>query len=226
MLHLLRLVEIEKKFIQASSVVTVFNHISAQFIQGNSYAITGISGSGKSTLIHLLAALDSPSAGQIFFDQSNLLALPAQERALFLNSHIGLVFQQPYLIAELSVVENVMVPGLIARKEWQFCAARAQDLLALVGLAEKKDEKPGALSGGQQQRVALARALFNQPTFLLADEPTGNLDLKTGIAIIELITKLQKEWAMGLIISTHDDYVAQRMQHAYVIENSMLIQIR
>jgi ABC-type lipoprotein export system ATPase subunit len=221
--HQLLASHVSKSYIQGTDTIVVLHDISASFEQGKSYAITGISGSGKSTLIHLLAGLDIPSAGQIFFDGANIAQFSEDQKSRFLNKSIGLVFQYPYLIKELSVLENVMIKGLIGGIASDECARQAKELLANVGLSEKITAYPGQLSGGQQQRVALARALMNNPDFLLADEPTGNLDMQTGNAIIDLIVRLQKEREMGIIISSHDAYVTERMQMVYELQNGTLI---
>jgi lipoprotein-releasing system ATP-binding protein len=212
-----------KSYTQAGTSVRVLHDVCVTFEKGASYAITGASGSGKSTLIHLLAGLDRPTSGSILFDKQNIALFTEDQKSAFLSTGIGLVFQYPYLIKELNVLENVMLKGLIAGDTKQKSLEMAKDLLEWVGLDQKVNAYPGQLSGGQQQRVALARALMNKPAFLLADEPTGNLDLKTGTAIIDLILNLQKEWGMGIIISSHDAYVAQKMNTVYELKEGKLI---
>ena len=221
--HQLIASHVSKSYIQGTDTIVVLHDISASFEQGKSYAITGISGSGKSTFIHLLSGLDIPSAGQISFDGENISHFSEDQKSRFLNKSVGLVFQSPYLIKELSVLENVMIKGLIGGKSDDECARQAKELLKQVGLSEKITAYPGQLSGGQQQRVALARALMNNPDFLIADEPTGNLDMQTGNAIIDLIVRLQKEHGMGVIISSHDEYVTDRMQMVYALQNGTLM---
>ena len=220
--NVLSLVELCKWYTQGSSTITVLKDVSATFKKGHSYAITGISGSGKSTLLHLLAGLDTPSSGALFFNGKNIQSFNDSQKSIYLNKSLGLVFQNPYLIKELTVLENVMIKGLIAGKGYNTCAQEAKVLIEHVGLSVKMSAFPGQLSGGQQQRVALARALMNQPEFLLADEPTGNLDLQTGQAIIDLILQLQKEWNMGLIISSHDEYVTCKMEAVYTLQDGSL----
>lgn len=223
--HLLSVHKMTKSFKQGDSIFTILDTISVTFEQGKSYAIRGISGSGKSTLLHIIAGLENPTSGKVLYDTSDIVSFTQQQKAYFLNTSVGLVFQSPYLIRELSILENIMLPGLIAGKTTLECSEKGTMLLTQVGLLDKKDHQLGALSGGQQQRVALARALFNEPAFLLADEPTGNLDIHTGLLIIDLIVHLQKQWNMGLIISTHDDYVADRLEKRYEIKQGSLLEI-
>ncbi len=211
-----------KKSFGMSQAAPVLKEITVSFSQGTSYAIMGVSGTGKSTLMHLLAGLDAPTAGAVFFNEQNINQMSVQEHASFLRTSVGLLFQLPYLIKELSVIENVMLPALIAGQSDEGSLKKAQHLLECVGLTKKSDERPGSLSGGQQQRVALARALINEPAFLLADEPTGNLDERTGAQIVDLLLRLQREWQMGLIVSTHDAHVAERMEHRYSLHEGEL----
>jgi lipoprotein-releasing system ATP-binding protein len=212
---------ISQKFTQGKEEIIVLNNIDSIFMQEKNYAITGISGSGKSTFMHILAGLDKPCAGNVFFNNTAINELAADQLSLFLNKSIGLVFQSPHLIRELSVIENIMLPGMIGGQSKSDCEKRAEQLLAKVSLFDKKDQKPGELSGGQQQRVAIARALFNEPAFLIADEPTGNLDFATGTAIIDLLLSC-RQWGMGLIISSHDTYVAEKMDEIYVLSEGKL----
>ena len=215
-------VDLKKSFVQADQTIYVLQGVSAQFFGNKSYAITGPSGSGKSTLMHLLAGLDTPDLGTIYFNDQDISQFSPTQKRLFLNRSVGLVFQQPYLIRELSVLENVMLKGLIAGLNRQELHDAAHYLLHKVELAHKADHDPFSLSGGEQQRVAIARALFNKPDFLLADEPTGNLDVATGKTIIDLLLACQKEWQMGIIISSHDEYVVQSMQEVLYLENGKL----
>jgi lipoprotein-releasing system ATP-binding protein len=217
--------KITKTYTQGTTPITVLHTIDITFAQGTTYAITGLSGAGKSTLIHLIAGLDTPTSGTVFFNEQNINTLSSSDHAHFLNTKIGLVFQSPYLIGELSVIENVMLPGLIAGRTHQATKQQAHELLIKVGLDHKTDSAIGELSGGQQQRIALARALINKPAFLIADEPTGNLDSVTGKAIIELILECQQAWHMGVIISSHDAYATQRMNKSYQLTDGRLTKL-
>lgn len=222
----LALTNVYKSYAQAGQSVFVLQGVSAIFDYGKSYAITGVSGSGKSTLMYILAGLDMPTRGVVLYNGSSINAMDSSEKAHFLNSSIGVAFQYPYLIKELTVLENVMIKGMIAQMSRDLCFKNAQELLVFVGLADHMNYYPGQLSGGQQQRVALARALMNNPSFLIADEPTANLDGQTGALIIDLIMRLQQEKGMGVIISSHDAYVTKRMQMAFVLENGLLARQR
>lgn len=211
-----------KQFIQGKNCLHVLSDISVSFTQGESYAITGVSGSGKSTLLHLLSGLDCPTTGTVLFNGQDIASFASKNRLQLLNKNIGLVFQQPYLINELSVIENCMIRGFIANQSATTGVTHALSLLKAVGLADKAYCKPATLSGGQQQRVALVRAIFNKPSFLIADEPTGSLDTSTGQEIIELLVHCQKEWGMGVIVSSHDPQVAQRMEKIYRLHDGQL----
>lgn len=213
---------IKKFFKQADVTIEVLKGVTASFETGKSYAVTGPSGSGKSTLIHLLAGLDAPDDGTVFFDEQNIALMSTHQREQFLNESIGLVFQQPYLIPELSVLDNIKLKGMIKGLSPEDCQEQALHLLTIVGLAHKASHNPLSLSGGEQQRVAIARALFNRPAFLIADEPTGNLDVETGKKIVDLMLQCQAEWGMGIIVSSHDAYVAQKMEKVLHLDNGKL----
>lgn len=214
--------ELKKEFGKQSTQAAVLKNISVTFESGKTYAITGVSGTGKSTFLHLLAGLDIPTSGKVLFNEQNLASFSKKEREQFLQKSVGLVFQSPHLVKELSVLQNVMLPAIIAGAPKADAQKKAQGLLQQVGVVEKKDDHPSALSGGQQQRVAIARAIMNDPAFLLADEPTGNLDIVTGKKIVDLLLSCHKKWGMGLIIASHDQYVAQSMQHRFVLKNGLL----
>jgi lipoprotein-releasing system ATP-binding protein len=208
-----------KKIYEASAKAgPVFENVSCSFEQRKTYAIRGVSGSGKSTLLHLIGGLDTPTDGDVLLGDEPVAALGRD----FLQSTIGFVFQAHYLVNELPVIENIMLPGRVKGLPEAACAERAQELLHLIGLTDKAQAFPTELSGGQQQRVALARALFNQPAFLLADEPTGNLDAENAQRVVDILLEANKAWGMGVIICSHDAAVYGRMGTVYVLEHGVL----
>lgn len=216
--------DIYKNFQLNDQNLSVIKGISFKFNQDTSYAITGSSGSGKSTLMHILGGFDAPSAGHIFFNDYQYRYDQCDNHALLIrNKYVGFVFQSPYLIKELSVVENVMLKGLIQGLPYEQAHKKAQVLLELVGLAEKANCLPHQLSGGQQQRVAVLRGLFNEPAFLLADEPTANLDHKTARNLIDFLIDCKTEWGLGLLVSTHDFNLVDRMQMQLRLEDGILL---
>jgi ABC-type lipoprotein export system ATPase subunit len=188
--------------------LNVLRGVNLEVTRGDFLALRGASGAGKSTLLHLLGGLDVPDAGEISFAGKNLATLSAAKLAAFRNFKVGFVFQAYHLLPELTALENVCLPARIARVSVSDAAKRGRELLARVGLGERIEHRPNELSGGEQQRVAIARALINSPELLLADEPTGNLDSKTGGEIIELLKGLRVEKQTTLIIATHDARVA------------------
>jgi len=220
-IHTLTLDSVSKSFSSSTSTVKVIDTVTYTFESSKSYALTGASGSGKSTIMHLLCGLDTPTHGAVFFDASNIDTFSSQQRAQFLNHHIGLVFQESLLLQELSVVENIMLKGLIAGQPYDQCRKHAMELLERIELVEKAESHPYSLSGGQQQRVAIMRALFNKPAFLLADEPTGNLDDTAGRSIIKILKEYQEQFGVGLIIASHDPEVANAMEEVLKLHDGV-----
>lgn len=215
--------QVSKFFQQQGTMSDVFNNVTIAFEQGASYAIMGPSGSGKSTAIHLLAGIDSPNSGDVFLGNIPMRSFSAEESQRFFAENISLVFQQPALFAELTVLENVMLKAILAGKVDPQSYDHAHQLLDEVGLAGKAQAYPGMLSGGQQQRVAILRAIFIVPQFLLVDEPTGNLDDQASEQVIDLLLGFQKKYGMGLIMSTHNQQIADRMEHLVRVEDKKLV---
>lgn len=176
--------------------------------KGEFVAIVGPSGSGKSTLMHLIGLLDTPSSGTLLIDRNNVTNMSDKERSEIRNRMLGFVFQYHHLLPDFTALENVMMPLLIAGKKRKEAKETAEKLLKEVGLEDRMDHKPGELSGGQNQRVAIARALSCSPAIVLGDEPTGNLDTKTGDMIYELLRQLNKEYNQTFIVVTHNDDMA------------------
>jgi len=218
---MLQLDHIGKVYQLGGLEVPILSDVNLTILRGEYVAIMGASGSGKSTLMNILGCLEPPNRGHYYFDGRDVTSLSDNERTDLRNFRIGFVFQQFNLLSRLSAMENVMLPMVYAgypRRERQMCARR---MLERVGLGERLDHLPSQLSGGQQQRVAIARALVNQPELVLADEPTGALDSRTGQEVMELISQLHKE-GITIVLVTHDAAVAHRAQRLFRIEDGKL----
>ena len=200
--------DLAKSYAMGKRTLEVLRGIALDVAPGEFLALRGASGAGKSTLLHLVGGLDSPNSGEIIFRGRDLAKLSERELTRFRNRSAGFVFQSYHLLPELTALENVCLPARLARTGPDAAEQRGRELLARVGLKDRTDHKPYELSGGEQQRVAIARALVNEPELLLADEPTGNLDSRTGGEIIDLLKTLRTEKKMTLIIATHDAKVA------------------
>jgi putative ABC transport system ATP-binding protein len=201
-----RLEDVTKEYEEGAQSRHVLRGVSAEFEAGRFTAVRGRSGSGKSTLLNLIAGIDMPTGGHIFIDDVCVTRLGARERTLFRRNNIGFVFQFFNLIPTLTVLENVRLPAELAGRA--SAGQRALELLGRVGLADRRDVFPDRLSGGEQQRVALARALVQSPRLILADEPTGNLDDRTGDVILTMLDELVRQAGSTLIMVTHSRHVA------------------
>ncbi|MFM5680556.1 ABC transporter ATP-binding protein [Aeromonas veronii] len=195
--------------------LTILEGINLQVNSGETVALVGASGSGKSTLLGLLAGLDLPSQGEIEILGKSLGELDEEGRARLRAEQIGFVFQSFLLLPTMTALENVMLPAELRGE--RDCEPRARELLAAVGLGERLHHLPPRLSGGEQQRVAIARAFMTRPSLLLADEPTGNLDSKTGEKVIELLFELNRKHGTTLVVVTHDHQLAERCQRQLVM---------
>jgi lipoprotein-releasing system ATP-binding protein len=184
--------------------VHVLKGVDLQVSRGEVVAIVGPSGAGKSTLLHILGTLDTPDSGQVLLNAENVFKKNATDLAKFRNTHIGFVFQFHNLLPEFSALENIMMPGLIARKNTIEVKNKAAELANMLGLGSRVNHKPSELSGGEQQRAAVARALINSPQIILADEPSGNLDSKTALELHNLFFQLRKELNQTFVIVTHN----------------------
>jgi len=221
----LRLENIGKSFTHKGIITPVLRAVTITFKQGSSYAIMGVSGTGKSTLMHIMAGIEEPSSGHIFLNDQCMSGLSHNSQIQHMMHSFGLVFQKPYLIAELTVLENVALPGLIAGHSYASATQAADELVRAVELESKQHHKIATLSGGQQQRACLARALYHKPAFLIADEPTGSLDEVTADSMVKLIRSFCTQFGMGVIISTHDVRVAHQMAVRYKLHNGIVEQI-
>lgn len=211
MSNLLEIRGLCKTYGSDTNKLEVLRDITLELQAGTTTALVGASGAGKSTLMHLLGALDRPTSGTVCFRGDNIFTKNERQLAEFRNKSIGFVFQFHHLLPEFTALENVMMPALIARMPRTQARAAAQTLLADVGLAERMSHRPGELSGGEQQRVAIARSLVLAPELLLADEPTGNLDMKTSDAIHGMLTRLQEQRGLTLVVVTHNEKLAAAM---------------
>ena len=196
----------------------VLRGVSLKVEPGEFVAVTGPSGAGKSTLLHLLAGLDTPSAGEVRWEDRPVSGFSDAQRAKFRNTTLGIVFQFYHLLPELSALENVMLPGLVGGRRKKLLA-RAQTCLEQVGLTRRMRHKPRELSGGEQQRVAIARAFVNKPKWLLCDEPTGNLDSKTGEEVIDVLAGMRKRDKVGLVLVTHAGVLAKLADRTVHLED-------
>ena len=213
--HLYRLENITKAFTSGPETITVLNRISLVIEKGQTIAVLGASGSGKSTLLHLLGTLDEPTHGRMFFCGQDLSLISPAKKAMLRRSEIGFIFQFHHLLPEFNTLENVAMPAIISSMNKKKALALAEDALAQVGLKHKAAQKVTTLSGGESQRVALARAILPRPQVLLADEPTGNLDVNKGREVGDLLLHLNHELNITLVVVTHNLDLASRMDINY-----------
>jgi len=210
---------LRKSFRLGHTTLEILRGLDLTVLRGETVFLCGASGAGKSTLLYTLAGLERPTAGEVHFEKEDLYRLSAARQAEMRNTRMGFVFQSYMLLPELTALENVALPGLIGGQADQ---SRAAELLQHVGLADRTHHLPSELSGGEQQRVAIARALVNRPTMLFADEPTGNLDSKTGGEIIDLLLGLARQNNTTLLAVTHDANLANRGDRVLHIRDGAL----
>ena len=218
---------VSKTYTMGRVTLEVLKGVSLRIEPGAFVAIMGPSGAGKSTLMHLLAGLDAPSRGEVMWDGTSVSRVNDAGRAAFRNEQLGIVFQFYHLLPELSALENVTLPGLVNRRHRRRdLQDQAHACLKQVGLAARMRHRPTELSGGEQQRVAIARALVNRPRMLLCDEPTGNLDSKTGTAIMDLLVELHQREGLGLVLITHQVKLAELADRTIVLEDGQIKEAR
>jgi lipoprotein-releasing system ATP-binding protein len=213
---------LRKSYVMGRRTLEVLRGIDLTVERGGFTALRGASGAGKSTLLHLLGGLDLPNAGEILFDGTNLRSLSPRALAQWRNRRVGFIFQAYHLLPELSALENVALPARLARIAPEEAARRAVALLERVGLGQRLEHRPYELSGGEQQRVAIARSLVNAPDLILADEPTGNLDSRTGEEIIQLLEALRAERQATFVMATHDAHIAARARRVIELADGQL----
>jgi len=210
----LRVVDLHKSYCKGSLEVPVLRGVNLEVGRGEFVAVVGQSGCGKSTLLHLLGTLDAPDKGEIYYGAQRVDNLPAAQRDHLRNRHIGMIFQFYHLLPELNTLENVLFPLMIGhgvggylRRRGEF-RRRAKELLELLGLSHRVKHRPRELSGGEMQRAAIGRALISNPSLLLADEPTGNLDQATGVEILQILKDLNRRESLTIVMVTHDPLIA------------------
>lgn len=214
--------ELSKIYGEGESLVTALDRVSLQIMPGDFISITGPSGSGKSTLLHLLSGLDQPTSGRLTYDDKDIYSLSDRERSALRRRSIGFVFQQFHLLPVLTARENILMPLLLDKRQPD--EAYLEQLSKLLGIGGRMTHLPHELSGGQQQRVAIARALITQPDVIFADEPTGNLDSKSGGEVMEILGKIHEKMGKTIVIITHDSRVAGMANRQFSIVDGVLAQ--
>ncbi len=214
--------QLYKHYHDGENGVTVLRGIDFSLHQGETAAVMGASGSGKSTLLHLLAGIDSASSGEVWVQKQRFDRLSDKQMAQLRNRSLGFIYQFHHLLPEMSALENVAMPLLIASNHYKEACDKAKEALDWVGLSHRAKHKPSQLSGGERQRVAIARAVVHKPAAVLADEPTGNLDRKTADETLDLLLQLNQDLGTALLVVTHDQMIANQLQTHYHIENGQL----
>ncbi|MCV2883999.1 lipoprotein-releasing ABC transporter ATP-binding protein LolD [Aestuariibacter sp. AA17] len=224
-LPLLSCSRLSKYYQEGDNRTSVLTDVEFTIHASEQVAILGSSGSGKSTLLHLLGALDRPSSGTVLFKGKDIFSFSAKAQAQFRNQSLGFVYQLHHLLPEFSALENVAMPLLIGKMGAENAKARAEIMLEKVGLSHRISHKPSQLSGGERQRVAIARALVNEPEIVLADEPTGNLDHKTGESIYALLSELREVMQTSFVVVTHDNQLAAKLDRTLLLHQGKLDEV-
>ncbi|UCF31690.1 MAG: ABC transporter ATP-binding protein [bacterium] len=213
---------LHKRFSKGGRTIEVLRDLEISLPRGEIVGILGASGAGKSTLLHIVGGLDEPTSGRVLHEGRDIFGLSEYELASFRNRRIGFVFQMHYLLAEFTCLENVMMPGIIAGHDRNDLLGKSKELLVRVGLGERMDHRPGELSGGEQQRAAVARALVNNPSLVLADEPTGNLDALTAGSVRDLFLELNRDLGTTFLVVTHNRDMAAKFHRRFELKNGAL----
>jgi len=217
--------DIERHYRQGDATLHVLNGVDLALWAGQSVALVAPSGAGKSTLLHIAGLLEHPDRGEVYIDGRATAILPDTERTRIRRQEIGFVYQSHHLLPEFSALENVLLPQMIRGLSRSEARGRAVDLLNYLGLAERLDHRPAELSGGEQQRVAIARAVANAPRILLADEPTGNLDVHTAEHVFAAFTQLVRATGLATIIATHNMEIAARMDRRVTLREGQVVEL-
>jgi lipoprotein-releasing system ATP-binding protein len=215
---ILEVQNISKIFEANDSSLTVLDNFSLSLDKGESLGLIGASGSGKSTLLHIICGLEQPNSGKVIVKGESITELSSDERSVFRNKEIGFVYQFHHLLSELSTLENIALPAMLSGKSKDEALSKAQTLLSQVNLVGKEKNNPNQLSGGERQRVAIARSMSNDPSFLVMDEPTGNLDSQNVQSFMDLLMNMISEKDITLIIATHDQNVSSRLNKLLSLE--------
>lgn len=223
--YLLELNNIEKSFMQGKERLEILKDINLTINMGETVALLGPSGCGKSTLLNIAGLLERADKGKLLLSGHDCSKIPDKEQALFRREFLGFVYQNHNLLPEFSALENVMIPQLIANEDKSTAKKRAIWLLEMLGLKHRIKHRPSELSGGEQQRVAIARALANRPRLLLADEPTGNLDVKTSESVFDSLIGIIKETGLSAFIVTHNPELALKMDRRFTLQNGKLVEL-
>lgn len=223
MSNLIEAKNISKTFYGKDSAVNALINVDLTVETAETVGILGISGSGKSTLLHILGTLDRPTSGEVVFDGMNLFNYDDDKLSDIRNEKIGFVFQFHYLLQDFDALENVMIPCLINGQDKVTAKEKSIEILKKVGLEKRLNHKPGELSGGEQQRVAIARAVVQNPKVILADEPTGNLDLKNGMSILDLFLELNHDKKITCVIITHNKEIANRLDRTITLSDGTIL---
>tara|TARA_B100001250_G_C19792102_1_gene787004 strand:- start:1214 stop:1897 length:684 start_codon:yes stop_codon:yes gene_type:complete len=220
--EIIKLLKISKKFSSSNKDITVLKNINFKINKGELVSLTGPSGSGKSTLLHIIALLDKPSAGEVFFKKRNFSKLKDQEKDNVRKNGISIIYQQNNLLNDFTALENVIIPLVNNGYSWSESSKKAKSILSKVNLSKRFDHFPSELSGGEQQRVAVARALITEPDLILADEPTGSLDRKTANEIFQLFLKLKSK-ERAILYATHNRELSNRADYKLNILDGNII---
>lgn len=219
-MNILECTDLTKEYLSGENVIKAVDNVSAAFEEGEFCAVTGPSGSGKSTLLHLLSSLENPTSGTVTYSGKPLSSYNDNQLSILRRRRFGFVFQAYNLVQELTGYENIVLPVMLDRRKPD--EAYLQKIIRLLDIEDRLDHLPGAMSGGQQQRIAIARALANKPSILFADEPTGNLDGKSGREVLQLLKYAGKELGVSLILVTHDLHVAEQADRVLTIEDGRI----
>lgn len=223
---LLELKNIIKSFDTPQRKIEILKGVNLKVKEGEKISIVGPSGVGKTTLLNIMGTLDNPSSGELYFLGETINFTDEERLSQIRREKIGFIFQLHYLMPEFSVLENVILPGLISNWKREICEKKAEELLKRFNLLERKDHKPFQLSGGERQKVAIARALFLNPPLLLADEPTGNLDPESAKDVAEIFLQINEEFKTTIILVTHNLELAQKMDKIFLLKNGFLVELK